>query len=241
MNAEELKVQPGDVITQPNGEGAWDVIKILEVDNYSDGSSGAHCLVYVATANKPDVAAIAGLTTEIMHAPIAAESFGNGWERVGNFPVVEEELEGFFEYLKLTDFARYLSATGQDANELFQRAYAHYLRANELADLEQRVEAIAEYSEALDLYPYFYEAIDNRALTNMELGNYGEALDDFEQSLWVNPDGGTAHLSKGECLMRLGLLDDADAVFREGITRFPERAGDYEILIARVDALRGAA
>ena len=73
---------------------------------------------------------------------------------------------------------------------------------------------------AVDLFPLFYEAIDNRAFTYMELGKVAEALQDFETSLEVNPDGEAAFFSRGECLMKLGQLLAAEAVFQEGQTKF---------------------
>ena len=46
---------------------------------------------------------------------------------------------------------------------------------------------------------------------------------DFELSLQVNPDGVSAFFSKGECLMKLGKLAEAEAIFEQGVTQFPEQ------------------
>ena len=72
----------------------------------------------------------------------------------------------------------------------------------------------------------------------MELGNIREALFDFEQSLRVNPDGSTAFFSKGDCLMKLGDLKEAEAIFREGLRRFPEKRAAFTLFLERVRALR---
>lgn len=217
-----LAVKPGDLIAMRDAQG-WRAVKILEVDPWPDGSATAHCLSYKPMAAPPTSESLVHADVLIWHAPIDAGSFGEGWTLIGNQPTVEAERIGFLEYLKLTDFSRYLEATGQDAQAIIHEANAHYQRANELCAQGLKLEGIAAYSAAVDLFPPFFEAIDNRAFTHMELGNFRDALGDFEESLRVNPDGVAAFFSKGECLMRLGELEAAEAVFAEGLTRFPEK------------------
>lgn len=107
-------------------------------------------------------------------------------------------------------------------SSLVARANDHYRRACALGNIEKRTEAIEEYSKAIDIFPLFYEAIDNRAFTYMELGDYVTALRGFEQSLRVNQEGRAAFFSRGECLMKLGMSDEAASISREGEERFPE-------------------
>ncbi|AKJ27044.1 hypothetical protein AAW51_0353 [Caldimonas brevitalea] len=145
---------------------------------------------------------------------------------------------GFVEYLKLTDFPRYISFTGQDSKEIVRKANEHYKLAYTLGDQGKRTEAIAEYSQPIELFPLFYEAIDNRAFIYMELGKIREALRDFEQSLRVNPNGMAAFFSKGECLMKLGDLKAAKDIFQEGQTRFPEQRATFTKFLEQVRALQ---
>jgi len=222
-NLNHTNMKPGDIITQKNEKGEWSVVKILEMDKWPDGSYAAHCLTYKSVSNKPAKTSINNLSVLIYHAPIDAKSFENGWEFLDNQPVAKEELVGFVEYLKLTDFPRYIKYTGQDPKEIVGKANKHYQRAYALGTDGKRKEAIEEYSKAIELFPLFYEAIDNRAFTYMELGDYQSALNDFEASLRVEPNGMAAFFSKGECLMKLGKLKEAEAVFKEGIVRFPEQ------------------
>ncbi|MCZ8227516.1 MAG: tetratricopeptide repeat protein, partial [Burkholderiaceae bacterium] len=211
---EKLVVTPGDLVVQQNKNG-WMAIKILAVDPWPDGSAAAHCLTYESVPDRPTLESLKEAPVRALHAPIDAGSF-SAWERLGNQAPSKEDLAGFIEYLKLTDFPRYVAFTGQDAMEIVRKANEHYNRANALGEKGKRVEAIAEYSQAIELFPLYYEAIDNRAFTHMELGNLREALVDFEQSLRVYPDGSTAFFSKGECLMKLGELKAAEAIFEEG-------------------------
>ncbi len=143
------------------------------------------------------------LGVRVGHAPIDAASFSD-WERVGNRPVRDADLDGFKVYLKHTDFSRYLQFTGQDVDKIVATANGHYKRGYALSDEGKRREAIAEYDQAIDLFPLFYEAIDNRAFLFMELGDYRTALAGFEESLRVEPDGQTAFFSRAECHLRLG-------------------------------------
>ena len=234
---QKLTLRPGDLIVQQNEDG-WSAIKILAVDAWPDGTSAAHCLTYRSVADKPTVESLRRATVRIWHAPIDAGSFDEGWERIGNEAPSRDDLVGFVEYLKLTDFPRYLSFTGQDVDDVIRKANAHYQRAYSLGEQGKRVEAVAEYDKAIDLFPLFYEAIDNRAFTHMELGEFTEALHGFEQSLRVNPNGMAAFFSRGECLMKLGELASAEAVFREGQHRFPEQRAMFAEFLDRVRALR---
>ena len=232
-----LVVRPGDVIVQKH-KGDWAVVKVLAVDTWPDGSSTAHCLNYRPMPQKPTMESLQQAPVLIWHAPIHAASFGTGWERIGNQAPTKDEFVGFVEYLKLTDFPRYISFTGLDAKALTRKANEHYQRAYALGSENKRQEAIAEYSKAIELFPLFYEAIDNRAFTYMELGKYREALSDFEESLRVNPEGITAFFSKGECFMKLGDFKAAGAIFKEGKTRFPEQRAMFDEFLKNVQRMR---
>ena len=234
---EKLVVTPGDLIVQKNKDG-WMAIKILAIDPWPDGSAAAHCLTYESVPGKPTLESLKRISVRALHAPIDAGSFSQEWERIGNQAPSKEELAGFIEYLKQTDFPRYIAFTGQDAMEIVREANEHYSRAHVLGEQGKREEAIAEYSLAIEIFPLLYEAIDNRAFTYMELGNIREALFDFEHSLRVNPDGSTAFFSKGECLMKLGDLKEAEAVFKEGLRRFPEKRAAFTMFLERVRALQ---
>ncbi|MGO9571642.1 MAG: tetratricopeptide repeat protein [Desulfomonilaceae bacterium] len=234
---QKLIVKPGDLIVQKDKNG-WNAVKILAVDPWPDGRAAAHCLTYRPVSNKPTLESLKQAAVHIWHAPIDAGSFSEGWERVGNQAPSKDELVGVVEYLKLTDFPRYVSFTGQDSKEIVRKANEHFKRAYSLDHQGKRAEAIAEYSQAIDLFPLFYEAIDNRAFIHMELGRIREALSDFELSLHVNPNGMAAFFSKGECLMKLGDLAAAEAIFQAGQSRFPEQRAIFTKFLERIRALQ---
>lgn len=220
-------LKPGDVLAQEGDSGKWHVVRVLEVDTWPDGTKTAHCLTYEDTESKPTLDSIQSLTVRIWHAPIAEESFRTEWDLIGNSKISRNELKGFLEYLKINDFPRYIKVSGTDAKKLVRQANQHYQRANSLAEQGEKSSAIDEYGLAINIFPLFYEAIDNRAFTYMELGDYQSALRDFENSLEVYPEGVTAFFSKGECLLKLGRLLEAREVFSSGIKKFPAHSAMF--------------
>ncbi|WP_312316095.1 tetratricopeptide repeat protein [Stenotrophomonas sp.] len=223
----------GDVITSPLESGEWHTIKLLAIDTWPDGDT-FHCLCYRTTREKPTVDTLATLDVAVYHAPISADGFRQRGEILCSTAIGEDELVGFIEYLKMTDFARYLQVSGQNVEAVVSMANAHYRTACALDDSGQKVEAIGEYSSALDLFPLFFEALDNRGLTYLELGDVDAALDDFTQSLRINPSGSTAFAARGDCLLRLDQLEAAEQVFAEGEQRFPEHRAFHAGQLAKV-------
>ncbi|MET3474941.1 tetratricopeptide repeat protein [Variovorax atrisoli] len=228
-------LKKGDVLAY-RSDNAWRAVWVLEVDPWPDGTSVAHCLSYQPLDQKPTVESLKHAEVLIWHSPIDADGVSRGSELIGNRQPAEDDLIGFAEYLRLTDFPRYLELMGQDGHEIVREANAHYLRGNELCEQGRKQEGIAEYDAAVELFPLFFEAIDNRAFTRMELGDFQGALEDFEQSLQVNPDGEAAFFSKGECLMRLGQLAAAESIFKEGRERFPGKKALFDEFLERVRA-----
>ena len=57
----------------------------------------------------------------------------------------------------------------------------------------------------------------------MDLGQFDDALADFEQSLIINPNNFTAIYYKGRCLFELERYDEVKALYIEASSRFPER------------------
>lgn len=230
-------INPGDVLVRRTVAG-WLVIKVLAVDIAPDGISTVHCLTYDEVSERPTLAGVTAMSPRIMHAPVLADAFADNWESIGNLPVADSDLEGFTEYLKRTDFPRYLSVTSQDAGQIVQEANRNYREGNSFAEADDHERAVVAYGNAIDLFPLFFEALDNRAFSYMDLGRYDLALLDFEASLQVEPNGFSAFFSRGECLLRLGRFDEAEAVFEEGKIRFPEQSAILTEFLARVQSSR---
>ncbi|MBN1779157.1 MAG: tetratricopeptide repeat protein [Candidatus Buchananbacteria bacterium] len=101
-----------------------------------------------------------------------------------------------------------------------KEAYLLFEEANQLKDLRAQPLAIQKYTEAIEIYPNFWEALDNRGLTKMDFAQVDfnqnkEAILDFEKSLLINPQSFVALFSIGECYFRLGEYNKALAKLQE--------------------------
>lgn len=218
-------LQVGDVLVEKTAQG-WSTVKILAIDKVSDAddssqSDTAHLLIYADQTTKPSMATLPPV--HVLHAPLDANALLQGWERIGHAIPTAEDMVGFIAYLKSNDFARYVKVTGQDINQLMDSAIAHYRQANTFAEAKKYQQAVVEYSKAIDSFPMLFEAIDNRGITYMDLGQFDDALADFEQSLIINPNNFTAIYYKGRCLFELERYDEVKALYIEASSRFPER------------------
>ncbi|ESQ89606.1 hypothetical protein ABAC460_12110 [Asticcacaulis sp. AC460] len=236
--ANDVVLKPGDIIIQHKDRKGWCAVKILAIDPFDGHSPTAHCLTYDYTPQEPTLVTVSGLAVKVWHAPISAGAFEHDWKHIGNQKVSPDELGGFVEYLKLTDFPRYIEFTGQDVEQVINRANAHYHEALILHDQGKAAAAIPQYEKAIDVFPLFFEAIDNRAFALMELGLFDRALSGFRESLHVNPDGMAAFFSKGECLLRLGSLREAEQVFAAGLLKFPEHSEIFQNFLDEVRGLK---
>jgi len=217
----------GDVLVSRREDGDWMAVKVLAVDSWPDGDDTLQCLVYRPIAHSPTADSFRSPDDHGCHGPISAAGFAEGWEVLCTSPIQDGDLDGYHLYLKMTDFGRYLEVTGQSVDAVVAQANAYYRAASALDDDGKKLEAIDTYSQAIELLPMFFEAIDNRAFLQMEFGEYDMALIGFEDSLRVNSDGNSAFFSRGECLLRLGRLEEAEQVFEEGQQRFPEHRDMY--------------
>ncbi len=226
--SQQLTVKAGDVLIQPQPDGqAWTTLKVFAVEGAT-----AHCLTYEPVQRKPTLESLAQAVVRMAHSPRPAASLAEGWELVGTQAATAAELQG----LKYMDFELYVRLTGQDVATIMRNAEAHFERAGMHAAEGRRIEAINEYGKAIELYPAYTDALDKRAFSFMELGLHEKALRDLEESLYINPEGMTAFFCKGECLMKLGHLDAAEAIFIEGQQRFPEHATQFNEFLKRTRA-----
>ncbi len=84
------------------------VLKILRV---STDQNTYHCLVFKPISTPPKLADIPKLDILAWHSPISAESINEKNTLIGNIAVTPNELVGYFEYLKRTDFDLYIEET----------------------------------------------------------------------------------------------------------------------------------
>ena len=220
-----MSVGEGDVYTYRLPDGSWQASKILKITQLGDDEPTAHVLLYLPLPDRPSLQTLTQAEVLIWHAPIALSGTAQDAEVLGNQPIKPEELAGYHEYLKRTDFSTYLAETGQSFEQIIAPAQAAYSEGCRLSNEKKFEEAIAAYDQCIDHFPLFWEAIDNKAFTLMDLGRFEEAISTFEESLRVEPDNSSAVFSVGECHFKMGAYDKAVETLTESVKRWPDHHG----------------
>ena len=228
-------MQEGDILVSQRKDG-FGLLKILRIADFGDRGKVAHVMMYATLPNRPTLADLKSAQVLAMHAPISDQGLERDCEILGNVPVERDELEGYFEYLKHTNFPQYAAEQGVSIEELIARANTAYEAGNALGQNKQFAEAVATYEEAISEFPLFFEAHDNCALTLMDSGKFPEAIDGFAESLRLKPDNHLALFSVGECHLKLGEAAEAVRIFRECLSRWPDKPHNRQFL-ARAEAL----
>ncbi len=220
MNGEKIvagDLNEGDILVDTR-DGEYFPCKILRIDRHGEGDYVFHVLLYKGMREAPRIEDLATWEVFAYHVPVG---YLHGEERLGNVPVTRDDLVGFLTYLEMTDFGRYAEETGQDINEITREAMRLFNEGNRLCEQGEFREAIGFYQRAVDKFPPFYEAIDNKGLAHMDLAEWDAAMHEFQRSLDMQPDGYTALFSMGECEYKLGHLGEAAAWFEKVLATRP--------------------
>ncbi|MBL0742568.1 tetratricopeptide repeat protein [Chryseolinea lacunae] len=205
-DAGSAKFSEGDIF-YTHADTEYHIFKVLKAD---DAYSTYHIMAFEPVATLPDNDEVHHLDVAVYHMPIDQ----NGFESptlLAKREVTFNDLTGYHEYLRQTANITELAA---EANRYFMEGYR-------LTDAKKLDDAITAYSNAIELIPQFYEAIDNRAFCKMDLGQWQEAIEDFNLSLQQNPESVLAEFSIGECLMRLGDYTNAITQFEKALAIDP--------------------
>lgn len=104
-------------------------------------------------------------------------------------------------------------------------------------------EAIAAYTEAINLDPNDHVFFSNRSAAYLSKGDASNALSDAERCVKLNPSWAKGYSRKGAALHSLRQYDDAVAVYNEGLAIAPNdeglKGGLQEVQKAKDAASRG--
>ncbi len=206
-------IREGDVFYDVT-DGKYQVYQVLKIDDYGKDGQIHHLKIYKPLNKEPVESDIDTLEVFCLHAPFEPL---RGSKYLGHRDIKAEDLQGFHTYLKMTDFQRYLKETGEDINAIVARANEYYSKGNESSDAKEFKDAIEWYDKAIGEYPYHYEAMDNRALSLMDLARWDEAIAGFEESLRVEPKNLTAVFSIGQCYYELKEYEKAASQFQAAL------------------------
>ena len=176
-------------------EGTFSLFKLLKFDQEFNTY---HIIVYTPVDTLPSEENIKDLSILAYHAPIDKNGFSDPI-LLYKSTIENEDLVGYLEYIK---------QTGQ-MDEIVHYASKFYQEAYQLGTQKEYEKSIEYYSKAIELIPNFFEAIDNRAFSKMDLGRWQDAIEDFELSLKVNPDSFLAIFSIGECHFKAAEYEQA--------------------------------
>lgn len=231
-----MKLNQGDIYAYRSSDSGWRAAKVLRVTEFDHHEATVHVLMYQSSTEKPSLQTLEQAQVFVWHAPIALSGAAQNAEILGNQPVKPEELVGYHEYLKRTDFRTYIEETGQSSEQVIALSKSAYDEGGRLSDEKKFEEAIDAYDRALDHFPFFWEAIDNKAFALMDLGRFEEAIVTFEESLDVESNNPAAVFSIGECHLKMGNLDRAIQSFTECVRRWPDQKHHHDFL-AQAQAL----
>ena len=107
-----------------------------------------------------------------------------------------------------------------------QQALEHFAIGVELRDQENFQEAIAEYDQAIQLYPKS-EAYNHRGNAYFDLGRLDRAVEDYDAAIASDGHYFRAYNNRGVVYARLGQLDRAIDDYTQAILYFLDYAEAY--------------
>ena len=188
----------GDIF-YTNTNGKYNLYKLLVDDKEFECY---HILTYKPVDKLPTDEEIDKLQILVYHSPFDKKAFKDAIY-LAHKQIIANDLVGYHEYLRQT----------QDANYYVSIANSYYKTGLKLTDEKKHYEAIDSYSKAVDLFPQFFEAIDNRAFCKMDLALWTDAIEDFKLSLLQNPNSLLSEFSIGECYFKMGDFQNAKRQF----------------------------
>ncbi|MCB0635050.1 MAG: tetratricopeptide repeat protein [Lewinella sp.] len=101
-----------------------------------------------------------------------------------------------------------------------------------LADYHKRQgdyeQALARFTEAINLRPGKYDHWGDRGTTYFQMGNYAAAIQDFQQALQLKPDAAKVHRNMGSALGAAGRYQEALGYFNRALELEPALYGALE-------------
>ena len=84
--------------------------------------------------------------------------------------------------------------------------------------------ALEDYNRAVELFPEYPVAYNNRGNLLLSIGQLGEAMKDFDRALLLAPGYAAAYSNRGNAKLKLGKPAEAIADFTKAIELMPASA-----------------
>lgn len=202
------------------GSPTFSIFRCLKIDTEFNV---AHVSLFDPLNNAPGPNDIGKLKIRAAHLPIDLDGFD---EPVvfAQKPVSKSELEGYYAYLKDADFLAWAEETGVDVEKLAAEAEKLFDKATKLADKGQYEEAAQLYYDCYEMFPVYFEALDNAGLCLLDAEQYEDAIGCFEESINVNDHTFMTDFSIAQCYHAMDDMENAEEWYRKaralpGITK----------------------
>jgi tetratricopeptide (TPR) repeat protein len=121
----------------------------------------------------------------------------------------------------------YLGGWGVDDADQKNKALSYLLRGNEGAEKGDLNQAIADFTEALRIYPQSAAAYHNRGLVRSRNGEHDKAIADFTNTLRLEPDNASTYRIRARSYGIMGQYDLALADYGQALGLDPKNARAY--------------
>ncbi len=123
--------------------------------------------------------------------------------------------------------AAYVAALKSERLEDYERAYILNDRGVVHWRMRRLQTAVADFNQAIALYPEFAEAFNNRGLVLSAIGLPNEALADFRRAVMLAPRYAAAYNNRGNALYTTGKYQAALKSFGQAIALMPSSGVPY--------------
>lgn len=223
------KIKTGDILTSYTNDKYY-LVKVIDIDEENDIY---HISMYGPFDEVPKNTAENREIIFSLHVPVTNLKIETV---LGNVDVTGEELKAYNEFLKITNFKKYVEMNNLKVEDIANDANKEFALGNEEYEQGNFKDAIYHFSNALNTYPGFFEAADNRGLARMALGELNEAIKDFEFSTMINPESHISFFCIGECYFHLGEMEKAKESFGKALEIKPDDEVTEEFL-SKIEAM----
>ena len=102
-----------------------------------------------------------------------------------------------------------------------------YNRGNTSLELGNNIEALSNFTKAIELNPNFYEAYNDRSVVKFYLKDYEGSINDCNRAIKLNPNFAEAYNNRGNALLEFDKFSEAIHNFNKAIDLNPNLASAY--------------
>jgi len=108
----------------------------------------------------------------------------------------------------IAEFTQAIKLNPNDDTAKNKLAGAYYIRGLTFTSKGEDARAIEDYNEAIKIMPDYLLAIKRRGYASLEIGNYDQAIKDFEKMIQLEPDNTQPKQGLASAYMKRGIAYD---------------------------------